>query len=464
MKKIITLGNLDRGTIHTTMETNGYESKTKLLKSSVKNWWSICEILKEDEKKELLVMGKFTEYVLFIFNLDEYKEVAEELLNLIQERKHLIFIYHNNFFGDFSCIKRNLWNDEVLEVDEEGDFIGYRKVDNSLEKWLFNYEDKTNPKEYLGKVSNFIQKINKEGLNVIPYRKLVEIEIAGQKFIENIDQGLLFQLYVPKKRIWSNELDKFIVMFRDFASNVTNDDVKVVQNRTDRGITFSIYSASKKVNADNIEELFNEFTKFLDLCVQDPTSAIEVLESTTQIPKEAIPPLISKYSKEAKRLMVDLKHERERKLLLIKHELENDISEVEIGIDVAELLNNSLPKVSSPSDLLKNGNYTQNQTVILNPQYINKVEGIVSREIHGNIDFTFEDKQLSEIIEKYAEDKAELALLKSSHNELKDKSLPKSTKTVAWQKLQKFLSKAGEKIGDVGVHLLKKYLEGQLDL
>ncbi|MBD0401818.1 hypothetical protein [Flammeovirga sp. EKP202] len=464
MKHILTLGDLDRGTIHTTMETNGYTSKTKLLKSSIKNWWTIIDILKADENKELLVMGKFTEYVLFLFNLDEYKEVGQELLNLIQERKHLIFIYHNNFFGDFSCIKKNLWTDEVLEVDDEGDFIGYRKVDNSLEAWLIKYQDKTSPKEYLIKVANFIHRINKQGLNIIPYRKLVEIEIAGQKFIESIDQGLLFQLYVPKQRIWSDELDKFIVMFRDFASNVTDDDVKVVQNRTDRGITFSIYSASKKVNSDNIEELFNEFTKFLDLCVQDPKSAIEVLESTTQIPKESIPPLISKYSKEAKRLMVDMKHERERKLLLIKHELENDISEVEIGIDVAELLNNNLPMLNTPSDLLKNGNYTQNQTVILNPQYINKVEGIVSREIHGNIDFTFEDKQLSEIIEKYAEDKAELALLKSSHNELKDKSLPKSTKTVAWQKLQKFLNKAGEKIGDVGVHLLKKYLEGQLDL
>lgn len=464
MKQILTLGDLDRGTIHTTMETNGYKSKNKMLKSSVTNWWTICEILKADEQKELLVMGKFTEYVLFLFNLDEYKEVSAELLSLIHERKHLIFIYHNNFFGDFSCIKKNIWDDEVLEINEEGDFIGYRKAEHSLEKWLIEYHDKTNPQEYLTKVTNFIQKLNMQGININPYRKLVEIEIAGQKFIESIDQGLLFQLYVPKKRIWSNELDKFIVMFRDFASNITDDDVKVVQSRTDRGITFSIYSASKKVNSDNIEELFNEFTKFLDLCVQDPKSAIEVLESTTKIPKESIPPLISKYSKEAKRLMIDLKHERERKLLLIKHELENDISEVEIGIDIHELLNNSLPILNSPSDLLKNGNYTQNQTVIVNPQYINKVEGIVSREIHGNIDFTFEDKQLSEIIERYAEDKAELALLKSSHNELKDKSLPKSTKTVAWQKLQKFLNKAGEKIGDVGIHLLKKYLEGLLDL
>jgi len=135
--------------------------------------------------------------------------------------------------------------------------------------------------------------------------------------------------------------------------------------------------------------------------------------------------------------MIDLKQEREKKIMSIKHQLENDISEIEIGADLAELLNTTLPELQSPSDLLKNGHYTQNQTLIINnQQYFNKVEGVVSREIHGNVDFSYEDKQLNELIEKYAADKAELVLLKSSHNEMKDKGLPKSTKTVSkisWQ-------------------------------
>jgi len=106
MKKILILEDLNRGTIHTTIKSNGYDAKTKILKSGVSNWESICEILKEDADKELLIMGKFTEYVLFIFNLPEYKEVSSKLLKLIKERKHILFIYHNNFFKDFSCIKK----------------------------------------------------------------------------------------------------------------------------------------------------------------------------------------------------------------------------------------------------------------------------------------------------------------------------------------------------------------------
>lgn len=464
MKNILILEHLDRGTIHTTIKINGYEAKTKILKSGVSNWQSICGILKEDKDKELLIMGKFTEYVLFIFNLPEYKVVSKELLELIKERKHIIFIYHNNFFKDFSCTKKEVWDESILEVNDEDDFIGYKRV-NTLEKWLHDYEVESSSENYIERVKVFIGELNDSGYNIVPYRKLIDVEIAGQNFIESVDQGLLFQIYIPNKRIWSNEFDKFIILFRDFASNVTSEEVKVIQGRTDRGINFSIYSKSKKISSENIEELFNEFAKFLDTCVQNPVSAIKIIEETTNVPKESIPSLIQKYSKEGKRLMVDLKQERERKLLIIKHQLQTDISEIEIGVDLSELLNQTLPQLNSPSDLLSNGSRTKNQTVIINnQQYINKVEGIVSREIYGNIDFTYADKKLNEVIEEYAEDKAELTLLKSAHNEMKDKGLPQSKKTVAWQKLQKFLSKVSEKVGDVGVHLLKKYLEGELDL
>lgn len=468
MKKILIFEDLNKGSIYTTIKTNGYESTTKLLKSSIKNWETICSIFQEDEKKELLVMGKFTESVLFIFSLPEYKEISEKILKFIKERKHIIFIYHSNFFKDFSCTKKEIWDESIYEVNEEGDFIGIKRV-NALEKWLNDYDVQIDSTTYIRNVEQFIDRLNKNGFNITPYRKLIEVEVAGQNFIESSDQGLLFQLYVPNKRIWSNELDKFIILFRDFASNVTNEEVKVIQDRTDRGITFSIYSKSKKISSENIEELFNEFTKFLDVCVQDPNSAIKILEETTEVPKESIPALVYKYSKEGKRLMIDLKQEREKKILSIKHQLETDITEYEIGANLPELISQSIPMINSPSDLFNNGNYTKSQTVIINnnnnnQQYINKVEGIVSKEIHGNIDFTFEDRQLNEVIEQYAEDKAELALLKSAHNEMKDNGVSKSKKIVAWQKLQKFLGKVGEKVGDVGVDLLKKYLEGQLDL
>ncbi len=463
MKKILLLEDLNMGTINTIIQSNGYEVKTKMLKSGTSNWESICKILQEDNDKEILIMGKFTEYVLFIFSLPEYNEISSKLLKLIKERNHIIFIYHNNFFKDFSCIKKRIWED-ILEVNDEGDFISL-KIENTLEKWLQEYGVNIQPHEYLSNVNNFIDGLNQNGFNIVPYRKLIDVEIAGQNFIENSDQGLLFRLYVSNKRIWSNEFDKFVILFRDFASNMTSEEVKIVQNRTDRGITFSIYSKSPSLSPENIGELFNEFTKFLDLCIQDPKSAIEMLYETTKIPKEVIPSLIQKYSKEGQRLMIDLKQERERKLMSIKHQLESDISEIKIGLDMSEYITSFLPQVNSPSDLLRNSNYTQNQTVIINTQqYINKVEGIVSREIYGNIDFTYEDKQLNELIEKYAEDKTELALLKSSHNEMKDNGLSKSTKTLAWQKLQRFLSKVSEKVGDVGVSLLTKYLEGQLNL
>ena len=462
MKTVLILGSMNNDTIHTAIKANKYEYVSKELVSGAKNWESICSILENDKQKNILILGKFTEYIIFLFTLDEYKPISNKLLSLIKERKHIIFIYNNNFFKDFSCMKINEEPSNIPFFDTNGDFV-HKEIFTNLQTWLLQNELWYEVDEYIERLYDFINSLNNDSFNLSPYRKLIDINVAVQVFIESVDQGLLFQLYIPNKRIWSKELDKFIVLFRDFASTIIDDDVKLVQNRTDRGVTFSIYSVNSELNSESIEELFNEFSRFLDLCIQKPDLAIQILESQTNLSKDSIQVLISKYSKEAKRLMIDLKQEREIKLLSIKHQLEVDISEIEINI--SQLTENTLPKLSNPSDLLNTRSNINNNIIINNnPQFIHTVNGIVSREIYGNIDFNEIDHQLNDIIEKYAKDKAELAILKSSHNEIKDESLNKSTKTIAWQKLQKFLGKCAEKVGDVGIHFLKKYLEGQLDL
>lgn len=463
MKKALILDRLDRGTILTSLQAGGYNDQLKILKSKVENWESICDILDEDEKNETIVLAKFTEYVLFLFCLPQYKEVGEKLLRKIKKKNHAIFIYHNNFVGEFSCNKNQPWRRDVLDIDDEDDFVSTFSGDSSLETWLKQKGISTDSDIYEVKVKEFVKDINRAEFNVIPYRKLVDIEIAGQNFIESVDQGLIFRVYVPNERLWARELDRFVILFRDYASTAVNSDVKVIQNRTGKGVTFSLYSNDGQIDKDNIGNLFEEFSTFLDLCSKDVDEATRLLEKSG-IPKKDLGRIINRYTKESKRLIIDLKHERESKILCIKQRFESEIFEAEISQDIANFVESSVPQTSSPSGVLLGSSQNQINASIVNitNNHIDSMEGIIANEITGNISSTPEDEQLRALIETHIATTAEKTELKSALDELKDDSLSSNERTVSWQKLQGFLGKVADKVGDVGVHLLKKYLEQQI--
>ncbi|MDO8886923.1 hypothetical protein, partial [Candidatus Oleimmundimicrobium sp.] len=92
MKQALILDNIDRGSTYTFFQANDFYITKKILKSSVSNWQSICEILETDNKDEIVVVGKFTEHILGYFLNEEYMEVSKRLIDSILRKKHIIFI------------------------------------------------------------------------------------------------------------------------------------------------------------------------------------------------------------------------------------------------------------------------------------------------------------------------------------------------------------------------------------
>ena len=457
-KTALILNHLDRGTILTTLQTNNYYRTLKYLNTSVKNWERICEILEEDKVNEIIVLGKFTENTLFKMCLPEYKNVVQRFTELIKRKKHLFFIYKSNLFGDFTYLNtteesESNFGDETFEEED------YFTNDGKLKSWLHFENVEENENEYINKVIELIKKINLD-FNVLPYEKLVDIEISGQIFIENIAEGLIFKIYVPNDRIWSNEFDKFIILFRDYASSVANEELKVTQNRTDSGTICSLYSLNKNIEEDRINDLYKEFTSFMDLCSSNSNEAIEIINKLNidQVNKEKI---IKKYLKEAQRLLLDIKQERELKLITIKHRLQNELQESEITNELLNYVDNSIPN-SESKNIFLGSQVIQNQNIFINSQVIEKVDGIVCNELNGNINFKPEEQELLKLIEKYSENITNLTELKTALYELKDPVSTNESKRNGWQKIYGFLGKIGDKVGDVGVALLTKYIEQQM--
>lgn len=457
-KTALILDNIDRGTITTTLQTNGYYRKLKILNSSVKNWESICTILEEDDENEIIVLGKFTEYTLFKMCIPEYREVVERLIDLLKTKKHIIFIYKDNLMGNFSYFQSVVIKETVFEVDDKEDYFFYRET--GLKNWL-NYQGiQDTEADYLKRVLKLIKRINVE-LTALPYEKIIDIEISGQNFIENIAEGLLFRIYVPKDRIWSNEFDKFITLFRDYASNIANEELKITQNRTDLGIICSLYSINKDISESEINDLYKEFTAFMDLCSSNPTEAQKLIDKL-DISEPKKQSILKKYIKESQRLLLDIKQEREIKIISIKHRFQNELQEYELSKDVIEYIENSVPSSELTKHLTFGNQTIQNQTIIINPQIISKVDGIVVNELNGHINFSPEEQELNKLIEKYTSSLSEATELLTSLYELKDNASSKEKKRGAWQKLYGFLGKVGDKVGDVGVALLTKYLEEKM--
>ncbi|MEH1009547.1 hypothetical protein VDP25_17545 [Winogradskyella sp. ECml5-4] len=459
-KIALILDKIDRGTITTTLQTNGYYRKLKILSSSVKNWESICEFLEEDVENEIIIIAKFTEHTLFRMCIPEYKDVVERLFALLKERKHIIFIYKDNLVGNFSYFQSVDIKESVFEVDEEDDYIYYSQT--GLENFLNFHNVDESESDYLNRVIALIKRINLE-LTALPYEKLIDVEISGQNFIENIAEGLLFRIYVPNDRIWSSEFDKFITLFRDYASNVANEELKITQNRTDLGIVCSLYSVNKDISESEINDLYKEFTAFMDLCSSNPKEAEKLInELDISVPKKQS--ILKKYVKESQRLLLDIKQEREIKIISIKHKLQSELQEYELSKDVLEYIESAVPSSNSTKNLTFGNQTIQNQTILVNPQIINKVDGIVTNELNGNINFSPEEQLLNKLIEKFSNNLSEATELQTSLYELKDNGSSQEKKRGAWQKLYGFLGKVGDKVGDVGVALLTKYLEQQVGM
>jgi hypothetical protein len=84
---------------------------------------------------------------------------------------------------------------------------------------------------------------------------------------------------------------------------------------------------SEQNDRKKLTKHFEDFTKLTDLCATDPSAAEEVLKGTGANARE-ITQIISRYSKEIRRLQLDLKHAREEKILSIRHRLESELVDI----------------------------------------------------------------------------------------------------------------------------------------
>jgi len=465
-KIVLFLGKADTEGVTIRLKAVGALYKRKMLESRVENWEKIIEIFNEFNVSSVIV--KLTSATFRILCQEQYSKVRENLLTLIASKPNL-FLGHESLLME-QDEEENQETKEEVQIDGINPELIDPELAENYEYGLYDYDyiDFFDPlsTEVIREVTGLLAT---HGITIIPYNKNVELVVIASKFVEQNDSNLIFRIYVPSERMWANEAEKLLQLFREYLHKVSGLNVRQEQHRTNQGVVYEFFGGDG-VEPTILPQKFNEFSSFMEMCVSNPEHAQLLLEST-HLNKAEVFNLVERYSREARRLHVDIKQERERKLLAIRHILESELSEyVRTERDweiIGKIIDGSVPAVTGISSALSIDRRqlpetNSNITINVNPQIIGTINGVVAQQILGDQHLGTDAKQLLELIDKYAE--TNKATLTSAVHELSDESAAPEDKLTAKHKLKGFLYSAAGKIGNIALDVAQKYIERQAGL
>lgn len=431
---VLLLGGVTHEGIVSALSAAGRQYQQKLPESKVENWHSIVRYFDAFAVRQ--VIWKMSHGAYERLAHPDYREVRDLLLAKVAAVPHIIFVHKDLLSGRAD-------SDWSLEFAQPP--VQIRESVNEL--------------------------FDKQSLNVLPYTRNAELTVLASEFIADTEQGLLLRVYVPSGRMWSLETDKLLQLFRDYLARVSDFSVRLDQTRTDRGIIYEFHGEDGLPPRDLSTE-FGEFSRFLDLCVSEPDHARKLLQDRS-IAQQEVAEILTRYSKEARRIHVDLRQDRERMLLTVRHKLESELVDAmpspEAVRAIDALVDATVPRVagigsatSIDQSPLRIESNASSVTVNLNPQIIESVEGVVAREVRGDVHLSPQDQELLALIQQ--DGGAASAELASAVHELADASAPTPGRLVARQRLMKFLIGIRSRLGDVATGVLQSYIEGKLGL
>ncbi len=306
----------------------------------------------------------------------------------------------------------------------------------------------------LQRAMKLLRTIQESGIEIVPYSDKKEISLRVHHFLDEIDRGIFLHLYVPNGRYQEDQLANFLRLFESYLQRVEQLQFSIETRRTMHGTVYEFKSQSMKMNLVDMEVALSRFEDFMSLCQYDQEKA-EASLLKKGIKASDARRLLTKYFKEYRRLLLDIEHEREIKVIELRHKYESEALDLADGSDL------EVPQVMQPTSLLSLSPHAEpinvtitNSSVNINPALQTYIEQV----IYGDIHYTTEDKELLQLFAQYAQG-LEAVRLRSDLEQLKDASLPDVERKTAKQKIGGFLAKVAPSIGQAVLSVLTAYLE-----
>jgi hypothetical protein len=427
--RILLLCNLDHEGILSAISQSGIHYQPKSLHSGPSNWQSIIDTLTSSNVSAAI--AKLTPRTYSYIVNEDHTTVRDLLFTHMRAVPHIVYIHEDLYHG--------------TRDSELADEIDY-------------------PSDEVCKVvSDLLSKYN---ITVHTYRKNSELTVRAVEFLGYIETGLMLRLYVPNNQLWANETDRLLPFFCDYLTQITKLNARLEVTRTKIGVIYEL--RGDPTRTVNLSEEFKGFFDFMNLCITLPSAAEAILRDN-KINQASITQILTRYAKEARRIQIDVRQDLEQKILQIRHLLESDLvdemPEFTNSDLIARLVEQTIPSVlglNSPMNLMRpmTSNDRPSLLVNVNPQFIQTASFVVAETIYGNSDLTENDRELLSLFNQHGAQRQQDLLM--ALRELKDESVPKSSRLTARDKILTFLRACAEKAGNMGIELLKGYVEKQL--
>ncbi|MEV6281959.1 hypothetical protein [Kribbella sp. NPDC051770] len=465
-KFFLFLGSTTSESVTSKIKTEGARYEQKLLKSKPENWAKIIEFTKSPDLMGIIATFTSADYERILS--PQYKGISEELIGAIGNVPHIVFI-HEAIYFDHGPATGVGESPDSETVDPDSDHWAYEWDLYITDPQRFGNEP---PRGYWGSVTPLVREtvngmLKAHDVNVMPYKTNAERSVLTAAFFGDQDRHLLFRIYVPSGRLYADEAATLLGLFQDWLTQTGRSAVRQDGYKTPAGQVYEFFS-SEAQPAGDLTRQFQDFSEFLDACADEPEEAIAQLTGSGVAVANA-ERMVSRYGKLTRRLHLDLRHAREERLMMLRHELESELLDdgEANGPNLLTLVEGLVPPIANVATAILSPGIdapvvSPALNVTINQQVIGQVTGHVMQSLQGTIHLGAEAKEILELIDRFAG--SEKADLESAVHELEDSDARSSDRLVARQKLRRFLASLGSKAGGMALATLQKYLEHRLGL
>lgn len=444
------IGNVDIDAAMSKLRAAHVPYRRKAFESTPANWQRIVDLVQTPGLRGVVTVANGTAWRRFLG--DDYRDVALRLFEAMSQVPHIVLVHEAVMSGSSDA------PDEPVAEDDEGS-----------DDWLVERQFAGWPQPTEDQRRQVLEIFESRRITVLPYKTNAERSVLAADFLDAHERDLLFRVYVPAGRLYAEEASRLLSLFRDWLNQVGRHSIRQDGYRTSAGQVYEFYGDGSLPTGD-LSRHFDDFSTFLDRCMDDPGSAAEQLVSGGLEPSVGSR-IVTKYGKEARRLHIDVRHARESRLLELRHSLESEVADLteESPTRQLEALLEQLvskPTSFSPQNMLAPGATVYpgvaNLNLNLTQQYIGVVQGSVVNSVQGSVHLGPEAKDLLTLIDAHAGD--ERRILESALYELEDQEARNADRALARQRLKGFLIKVSGRVGGATLEMMQKYLESRLGL
>lgn len=452
---VVVIGNFVHEGLSAKVESLGLELVNRQLRSTPKNWRSVIEQLRTFRSEGRLAAAfVYMPSTLLLHIADEtFDGVRRELVDELRSANALVFAYEENLQGRVEPLPWDLDGPPSPYIQSlyaaNPDLPRMRR--RTRRAWL------TKNKHLIAGALAFLADLTDSRVVILPFRKRNEVTVQMFQAVEDAEAGIFLRLYVPHGRYQSEQFEEFLGLFNRFLREAEARNFQIDVERSRQGTTYVFVGRGETADLDELRAATTRFDAFLRQAQLQPKLAEKTL-TEAGVPTASAPFIVAKYGREVKRLVLETRHEFERRHLALVQQFEAEALDAELEAKVLPI-----PAEATLSGMISIIGNTAPVSVSVG--LAGRGGDIVQSVATEGVVYGPEDEAILRRIGEM-EDELDGLKLRSDLDRLKDASTSPEDRKTAVQRLKGFLYRsakyAGRKADEIATKVLIAYLELQL--